>query len=91
MLLIRHTLGVAAHREFVCSTLCTRWRDLFSNLQGRVAIQTSTIYSNSSSSVSSFVRHNINSVMYRKEEASDLLNNKLERKSRTEFVNNRES
>ena len=29
--------------------------------------------------------------MYRKEEASDLLNNKLERKSRTEFVNNRES
>ena len=41
--------------------------------------------------VAVFLQHNINSVMYRKEEASDLLNNKLERKSRTEFVNNRES
>ena len=39
--------------------------------------------------VAVFLQHNINSVMYRKEEASDLLNNKLERKSRTEFVNNR--
>ena len=29
--------------------------------------------------------------MYRKEEASDSLNNKLERQSRTEFVNNCES
>ena len=34
-----------------------------------------------------FLQHNINSVMYRKEEASDSLNNKLERQSRTEFVN----
>ena len=41
--------------------------------------------------VAVFLQHNINSVMYRKEEAGDLLNNKLERKSRTEFVNNRES
>ena len=29
--------------------------------------------------------------MHRKEEASDSLNNKLERQSRTEFVNNCES
>ena len=41
--------------------------------------------------VAVFLQHNINSVMYRKEEASDSLNNKLERQSRTEFVNNRES
>ena len=39
--------------------------------------------------VAVFLQHNINSVMYRKEEASDSLNNKLERQSRTEFVNNR--
>ncbi len=38
--------------------------------------------------VAVFLQHNINSVMYRKEEASDSLNNKLERQSRTEFVNN---
>ena len=41
--------------------------------------------------VAVFVQHNINSVMYRREEASDSLNNKLERQSRTEFVNNCES
>ena len=41
--------------------------------------------------VAVFLQHNINSVMYRKEEASDSLNNKLERQSRTEFVNNCES
>ena len=41
--------------------------------------------------VAVFLQHNINSVMYRKEEASDSLNNKLERQSHTEFVNNRES
>ena len=41
--------------------------------------------------VAVFLQHNIDSVMYRKEEASDSLNNKLERQSRTEFVNNRES
>ena len=35
-----------------------------------------------------FLQHNINSVMYRKEEASDSLNNKLETQSRTEFVCN---
>ena len=35
-----------------------------------------------------FLQHNINGVMYRKEEASDSLNDKLERQSRTEFVNN---
>ena len=34
---------------------------------------------------------NINGVMYRKEEAGDSLNNKLERQSRTEFVSNCES
>ena len=33
-----------------------------------------------------FLQHNINGVMYRKEEAGDSLNNKLERQSRTEFV-----
>ena len=55
------------------------------NLQGCVAIQTSTIYSNSSSV---FLQHNINGVMYRKEEAGDSLNNKLERQSRTEVVSN---
>ena len=38
-----------------------------------------------------FLQHNINGVMYRKEEAGDSLNNKLERKSRTEFVSNCES
>ena len=37
--------------------------------------------------VAEFLQHNINSVMYRTEEASDSLNNKLERQSRTEFVN----
>ena len=41
--------------------------------------------------VAVFLQHNINSAMYRKEEASDSLNNKLEKQSRTEFVNNRES
>ena len=41
--------------------------------------------------VAVFFQHNINSVMNRKEEASDSLNNKLEKKSRTEFVNNCES
>ena len=41
--------------------------------------------------VAVFLEHNINSVMYRKEEASDSLNNNLERQSRTEFVNNCES
>ena len=41
--------------------------------------------------VAVFLQHNINSVMYRKEEDSDSLNNKLERQSRTEFVNNCES
>ena len=41
--------------------------------------------------VAMFLQHNMNSVMYRKEEASDSLNNKLERQSRTEFVNNCES
>ena len=41
--------------------------------------------------VAVFLQHNINSVMYRKEEASDSLNNNLERRSRTEFVNNCES
>ena len=35
-----------------------------------------------------FLQHNINGVMYRKEEASDSLNNKLETQSRTEFVSN---
>ena len=35
-----------------------------------------------------FLQHNINGVMYRKEEAGDSLNNKLERQSRTEFVSN---
>ena len=54
------------------------------NLQGCVAIQTSTIYSNSSSII-------LTVFMYRKEEASDSLNNKLERQSRTEFVNKCES
>ena len=28
---VTHSLGVAAHREFVCSTLCTRWHYLFAN------------------------------------------------------------
>ena len=41
--------------------------------------------------VAVFLQHNINSVRYRKEEASDPLNNKLERQSRTELVNNCES
>ena len=41
--------------------------------------------------VTVFLQHNINSVMYRKEEASDSLNDKLERQTRTEFVNNCES
>ena len=41
--------------------------------------------------VAVFLQHNINSVIYRKEEAGDSLNNKLERQSRTEFVNNCES
>ena len=41
--------------------------------------------------VAVFLQHNINSVMYRKVEASDSLNDKLERQSRTEFVNNCES
>ena len=40
--------------------------------------------------VAVFLQHNINSVKYRKEEASDSLN-ELERQSRTEFVNNSES
>ena len=35
-----------------------------------------------------FLQHNINGVMYRKEEAGDSLNNKLERQYRTEFVSN---
>ncbi len=38
-----------------------------------------------------FLQHNINGVMYRKEEAGDSLNNKLERQSRTKFVSNCES
>ena len=38
-----------------------------------------------------FLQHNINGVMYRKEEAGDSLNNKVERQSRTEFVSNCES
>ena len=38
-----------------------------------------------------FLQHTINVVMYRKEEAGDSLNNKLERQSRTEFVSNCES
>ena len=41
--------------------------------------------------VAVFLPHNINCVMYRKEEAGDSLNNKLERQSRTEFVSNCES
>ena len=41
--------------------------------------------------VAVFLQHNINGVMYRKEEAGDSLNNKLERQSRTEFVSNCES
>ena len=41
--------------------------------------------------VAVFLQHNINSVMYRKEEASDSLNNNLKRQSRTEIVNNCES
>ena len=38
-----------------------------------------------------FLQHNINGVMYRKEEDGDSFNNKLERQSRTEFVSNCES
>ena len=38
-----------------------------------------------------FLQHDINVVMYRKEEAGDSLNNNLERQSRTEFVSNCES
>ena len=41
--------------------------------------------------VAVFLQHNINGVMYRKEEAGDSLNDKLERQSRTESVNNCES
>ena len=41
--------------------------------------------------VAVLLQHNINTVMYRKEEAGDSLNNKLEKQSRTEFVNKCES
>ena len=41
--------------------------------------------------VAVFLQDIINSVMYRKKEASNSLNNKLERQSRTKFVNNCES
>ena len=36
--------------------------------------------------VAVFLQHNINDVMYRKEDAGDSLNNKLERQSHTEFA-----
>ena len=87
-------VGVAAHREFVCSTLCTRWCYLFicklltgtnkpvSQFKRRRSIRIL---------VAVFLQHNINSVMYGKDEASDSLNKKLERQSRAEFVNNCES
>ena len=41
--------------------------------------------------VAVFLQHNINGVVYRKEEDGDSFNNKLERQSRTVFVSNCES
>ena len=35
MISVTHTLGVTAHREFVCSTLCTRWRDAKSHIHNK--------------------------------------------------------
>ena len=55
---LTHTLGVTTHIELVCSTLCTRWRYLIckrstGSNNDCATIRTSTIYSNSSSCVSS--------------------------------------
>ena len=76
MISVPHTLGVAAHREFVCTYKPVSQFKRRRSIRILVAV---------------FLQHNINSVMYRKEEASDSLNNKLERQSRTKFVNNCES
>ena len=92
MISVTPKLGVAAHRKFVCSTLCTRWCYLFEVLTGTYkAVSQFKRRRSILILVAVFLQHNINSVMYRKEAASDPLNNKRERQSRTEFVNKCES